>query len=386
MHNTYGATHQPPPYLPHGPLVSLCSKIRWKSLSLIAGGLIVTMFYLVMIFADYVSPYEYKELSIHKAFAPPTSIHFIDSEARFHFRPFIYASRLMDPLTEFYVEDKTRMYYLELFSRGYRYEFLGFIPTDIHLFGVKGGGVNHSTPRFHLLGTDEVGRDRFSRLIQASKFSLLVAPFSVLCASLLGIVLGGVAGYPLAGKWLDGLIMRVADAFIALPTLLLILFARALFKPELSEMEAGILMLSLFTLLGWTETSILTRNLVKELKEREFIIAAVSMGLSNAAILRKHILPNIAPFLGAQILLKLPAFLLLETSLSFLGVGVQNPEASWGSLLQAANEITFLHSGHFLLILSPAFAIMLFVFGFRLFSHGLAQATDPLYQRKSVKS
>lgn len=382
MHNTYGATHQPPPHLhhlPHGPVVSLYSKIRWKFASVIAGGFIITMFYLVMLFADYVAPYEYKELSIHKAFAPPASIHFIDSEGKFHFRPFIYASRLADPLTESYVEDKTQIYYLELFSKGYRYQLLRLIPTDIHLFGVREGKVNDSIPRLHLLGTDEVGRDRFSRLIQASQFSLLVAPLSVFCASLLGIVLGGVSGYPNTGKWLDGLIMRIADAFIALPSLVIILFARALFKPELSGMEAGILMLSCFTLLGWTETGILTRNLVKELKEREFILAAVSIGLSNTAILRKHILPNIAPFLVAQILLKLPAFLLLETSLSFLGVGVQNPEASWGSLLQAANEITFLHSGHFLLILSPAFVIMLFVFGCRLLSHGLAQRTNPSY-------
>jgi peptide/nickel transport system permease protein len=335
--------------------------------SFFAGLAIIAGFYMIAFFADFFAPYDYREQSLSEPLAPPASIHFRDSEGRWHIRPFIHGQRLIDPLERRYQEDPQSSYPLEFFSSGYRYKILGFT-TDRHLFGVVKKD-NGKTPRVHLLGTDVLGRDRFSRLLQASRFSLLVGPLSTLIAGVIGIFIGCVAGY---GKGrIDAALMRIADTMMALPTLVLILAARAAFPLELPPWRAATLLITIFVALGWAEMARLTRGLVIELRERDFVLAAVSLGLSPGRILWRHILPNARRPLTVNALLMLPAFLLAETALSFFGVGVQEPEASWGNMLTAASEITLLERGHALTLMAPAFAIMLFMFSVRLLSNGL---------------
>jgi peptide/nickel transport system permease protein len=328
---------------------------------------LICLFYLVALFADFLSPYDYRSQSRRELLAPPTALHFRDERGDWHARPFIYTRRIIDPLERRYSEDTARLYPIAFFTRGHTYKLFWIFPTDIHLFGVQ-DERGREAPRIHLLGTDALGRDRFSRLLVASRFSLVVGPLGTLMACALGVVLGCIAGY--AGRFIDATLMRGADAMMSLPVLVLILAARAAFPLELPPTRAVLLLVTIFVAVGWAEMARLTRGLVVALREREFVLAARCIGLTKTRILFRHILPNAAAPLIVQATILLPAFLLTETALSFLGIGLQEPEASWGNMLTAANDITLLTNQPFL-ILAPAFAISLFVFGVRLLSDGL---------------
>jgi peptide/nickel transport system permease protein len=337
--------------------------------ALLAGAGILAIFCLIAVFADLLAPYDYSSLSRREPFAPPTTIRFRDAQGRWHAQPFIYARRLVDPMTLSYEEIMDRAYPLEFFTRGYSYKLLWIFPTDLHLFGVRAeAGVE--VPRVYLFGADKFGRDRLSRLLMATRYSLLIGPTGALLASALGILIGGAAGY--IGGWTDAMLMRAADVMLALPTLVLILAVRATYPPGLAASDAIKLLLTLFILLGWAEMARLARDLTRELRQREYVLAAVSLGCSSARIIVRHILPCAAMSLAAQALILLPAFLLSETALSFLGVGLQEPEASWGSLLTSVESNLF-KRGHALAELSPALAITLFVLGARLFGDGLGK-------------
>jgi len=240
----------------------------------------------------------------------------------------------------------------------------GVVNADVHLFGVE-AGEGDVPPRINLLGTDELGRDRFSRLLAASRFSLVVSPIGAILSASLGVLIGCLAGY--SGRFVESFLMRIADAMMALPILVLILAARAAFPLNLPPIDAASLVIIIFVLAGWAEMARLTRGQVLTLRNREFVIAAISMGASNTRVLFRHILPNSLRPLMLQFLLTLPAFLLTETALSYLGVGLQEPEPSWGNMLIAASDLNQMRS-HPLLLLSPAICIFLFVLGIRFLS------------------
>ncbi|MDQ3686560.1 MAG: ABC transporter permease [Acidobacteriota bacterium] len=341
------------------------SLFRRRKLAL--GAFLVVAFYAMAALASFLAPYDYRTQRRQEPLAPPTAIYFRDREGAWGLRPFIRTRRLADPLERRYVEDTREAYPLALFTEGFPYKFLGLFATNRHLFGVLDGG-RANAPRVNLLGTDELGRDRFSRLLTAARFSLVVGPLGMILASALGIFLGCLAGY--GGRFVDALLMRAADVMMALPTLVVILAARAAFPLQLPPMRAALLLVSIFVVVGWAEMARLARGLVAGLRQREFVLAAQSIGLSEWRVLFRHILPNAMRPLVVQMAVTLPAFLLAETALSFLGVGVQEPEPSWGNMLAAANDISLLGQQPFIL-LSPAIAIFLFVLGVRLLSDGM---------------
>lgn len=343
--------------------------------ALIAGTIVVVFFYAIAIFADLLATNDYRSQSRLEPMAPPSSLHFRDSAGNWQLRPFIYARRLVDPLERKYEENPGQPYRLGLFTRGYSYKLFGLFTTDLHLLGIQ-NATSAETPRLHLLGTDGLGRDRFSRLLIATRFSLLVGPLGTLLAGGLGILIGLVAGY--SASRVDALLMRAADVMMALPTLILILAMRAAFPLELSPTRAAILLIIIFVILGWAEMARLARGLTLELRQREFTQAAVSVGCSPARVLFYHILPNASGPLITQLFLMLPAFLLAETSLSFLGVGLQEPEASWGNLLTEASNITLLERSESWPLLTPALAIIGFVFGIRLLGKGLESNNEAI--------
>jgi peptide/nickel transport system permease protein len=332
------------------------NRIR-KNIPRIAGWLIVGVFIFVSIFADFLAPYDYRQQSRGEPSAPASRIHFRDAEG--NFRPLVYQRRLVDALRLTYTEDRTIEFPVRFFVTGHSYKLLGLLETDVHLFGVAGS----ETARINLLGTDNLGRDRFSRLTHAVRFSLIVCSLGVVLACLIGILIGVGSGY--ATRSVDTVLMGATDAMLALPTLILILAARAAFPLELPPMRAASLLLLIFALTGWAEMARLTRGLVMSVREREFVTAAIATGVTQSRILFRHILPNIARPLVTQALLMLPAFLLAEVTLSYLGVGVQEPEASLGNMLMAASDLNQLRAQTFA-VLSPAIVIFVFVLAIRL--------------------
>jgi peptide/nickel transport system permease protein len=319
------------------------------------GWLVVGLFALSAVFAGFLAPYDYTAQSRAEPSAPATRVHFS------RLTPIIHARRIEDVLRRTYTEDTSAALPVAFFVRGYSYKLLGIAETDVHLFGVRSSsGI---APRINLLGTDQLGRDRFSRLLYAVRFSLIVAVFGVLVACLVGILIGGVSGY--AGRLVDTVLMGATDAMLALPTLILILGVRAAFPLELPMSRAALLLLLIFALTGWAEMARLTRGLVLSVRNREFVVAAVALGVSQTRVLFRHILPNILPSLRTRALLLLPTFLLAEVALSYLGVGLQEPEPSLGNMLTAASDLDQLRSQPFS-VLSPALAVLLFTLGIRL--------------------
>ena len=319
------------------------------------GWLVVVVFALSAVFADFLAPYERSVQSRFEPSAPATTIHFNG------LTPIIHPRRVADPLRRTYTEETSVAYPVGFFVRGYPYKLLGIVETDVHLFGVR--STSGLAPRINLLGTDQLGRDRFSRLLYAVRFSLVVALFGVLVACVVGFFIGGVSGY--AGRLLDTVLMGVTDAMLALPTLILILGVRAAFPLELPMIRAALLLLLIFALTGWAEMARLTRGLVLSLRTREFVVAAIALGVSQTRVLFRHILPNILPSLRTRAFLLLPTFLLAEVALSYLGVGLQEPEPSLGNMLIAASDLDQLRSQP-VSVLSPALAVLLFTLGVRL--------------------
>jgi peptide/nickel transport system permease protein len=319
------------------------------------GWLVIGLFALSAVFAGFLAPYDHSAQSRFEPSAPATTIHFSG------LTPIIHPRRVEDPLRRTYSEDTSVAFPLGFFVRGYSYKLLGIAETDVHLFGVK--STSGIAPRINLLGTDQLGRDRFSRLLYAVRFSLIVALMGVLVACLVGISIGAVSGY--AGRLVDTFLMGATDAMLALPILILILGVRAAFPLELPITRAALLLLLIFALTGWAEMARLTRGLVQSLRKREFVTAAVALGVSQTRVLFRHILPNILPSLRTRGFLLLPTFLLAEVALSYLGVGLQEPEPSLGNMLTAAGDLDLLRSQPFS-VLSPALAVLLFTLGVRL--------------------
>lgn len=340
----------------------------WRRRPKLLAGLVVTgLFVISAIFADFLAPYDYREQSLRTPMAPRTTLHFRDARGAMQLRPFVYPQRMIDPLERTYAEDTAQSFPVRFFVRGHRYRLFGLIPSERHLFGVE-GMTNNAPVHVNLLGTDALGRDRWSRLLIAARFSLLVGPLGALLAALLGVALGALASQ--GGRVLDGVLMRAADAMMALPALVLILAARAAFPLELPPWRAAMLMIGIFIAVGWAEVARLSRGLINAVRQREYILAARALGLSGPRIFWRHILPNVSRPLVVQFTIILPTFLLAETALSFLGVGLQEPEASWGNMLAEASDITVLQAQP-LVHLAPAVAILILVMGVRLISDGL---------------
>ncbi|HET9714037.1 MAG TPA: hypothetical protein VFP64_19280, partial [Pyrinomonadaceae bacterium] len=194
------------------------------------GWFVVGLFALSAVFAGFLAPYDPSAQSRFEPSAPATTIHFSG------LTPIIYPRRVEDPLRRTYTEDTSAAFPVGFFIRGHSYKLLGIGETDLHLFGVR--STSGSAPRINLLGTDQLGRDRFSRLLYAVRFSLLVALIGVLIACLVGILIGGVSGY--AGRLVDTFLMGATDAMLALPALILILGVRAAFPLELPMTRAAL--------------------------------------------------------------------------------------------------------------------------------------------------
>ena len=247
---------------------------------------------------------------------------------------------------------------------------LGFIPTDRHLFAVEGAKTSQS---LFLMGTDLLGRDLWSRLMYATRTSMTIGLVSVALSLVLGVVLGGVSGY--FGGVIDTVIQRIIEILRSIPTIPLWMGLAAALPADWSVVQVYFAITIIISLIGWTELARVVRGRFISLKEEDFVMAAELVGCSKSRIIFRHMVPSFVSHIIAATTLAIPAIIISETSLSFLGLGLRPPAISWGVLLQDAQNIQALVISPWLLI--PAFAVIVAVLAFNFMGDGIRDAADP---------
>jgi len=348
------------------------SQILWLKLrrnrTAMAGLLILAAMYAAAILAGFIAPYRYDNARHDLPFYPPmlTQIHIIDDQGKLS-RPFVYGMVAVDPQLASYRDDTSRKYPIRLFYRGDSYRILWLIESNIHLFGVEEPG------HIFMFGSDRLGEDIFSRILYGAQVSLSIGIIGILISTILGMIAGGVAGY--FGGATDFVMMRSVEVLLALPSLYFILILRQLFSAGMSSTQIYFIIVIILSFIGWATEARVIRGMVMSLKEQEYVIAARAMGFSNSRIIIRHILPNTLSFVIVTATLSVPFFILGEVALSFLGVGIQEPEASWGNMLIAARSNRQLTDFPWVLI--PGVFIFVAVMAWNFLGDGLRDAADP---------
>lgn len=335
---------------------------RWTTTWIVA----LVLLHGVVACAGFFAPYNPAEQDREHPYLPPVWIHVADEGGHFHFRPFFYAYRVGEDTFEASREHATKPVALSFFARGDRYHLLGFLPCRVHLFGAESG-------RVYILGSDAYGRDQFSRILYGGQISLLSGLLGAGLTLLLGAAIGVAAGY--YGGWRDGLLMRLAELFVALPWLYLLFALRAFLPLSVSPLEAFALVIVVLGTVGWARPARLVRGVVLSAKERDFVRAARGFGASDAYLLRRHILPATFSVLLTQAAILVPQFVLAEMTLSFLGLGVPEPVPSWGNLLANLQQYSVLVSYWWMYL--PALAIVPFFLGYQGLASALQERANP---------
>ncbi len=367
-------------------------RVVWEQFSshkaALIGGTVLILMYIITAFAGFLAPYgvnEYRR-SPSAQYHPPTTVHWRDAETGRLTAPYIYLSREeRDPLTRqrIYVEDvEAGPYQIQWFVRRPQasYSILGIWRSDLHLFGVE------EPARIFLLGTNNLGKDVFSRILYGGQISLTVGILAVWVALFFGLFFGGLAGF--YGKWVDDLIMRFIEILAAIPDLFLLIILLSLLRDPRNplaqafglQMNSGeIFLLTVIVLgfIGWGGLARVIRGLILSLREQEYAQAARALGLSELKVLFKHLLPATASYVIVNLTLSIPGFILVETGLSFIGLGPSEVDtASWGMLLRdATNRGLGIQFAPWLLL--PGIPIVIAILCWNLVGDGLRDAFDP---------
>ncbi|MGH9712974.1 MAG: ABC transporter permease [Candidatus Acidiferrales bacterium] len=298
--------------------------------------ILLAAFHALILFAGFFAPYSFTTQDRRFPFAPPTRLHFFDGAGKFHLRPFVYG--LKDDPAHFgaYLTDTTKAFPLRLLEPGAPYRLAGIFSARVHLFGVEEPG------RVFLMGSDAYGRDQFSRFLYGGRISLLAGLLAAAIAVFLGIVVGGLAGF--YGGWIDNLLMRGGELFLALPWLYLLFAVRAALPLHVTDAQVFLLLVAVMGLIGWARPARLIRGVVLSAKERNFVLAARGFGASDSYLLRRHVLSQAGGVVLTQAALLIPQYVLAEVTLTFLGLGVGEPMPSWGSLLGSLEHYYVLSS------------------------------------------
>jgi peptide/nickel transport system permease protein len=345
-------------------------KFRKHKLALAALPLLLVL-YLSAAFCDFLAPSLPDKRYADYKLAPPQTIRFVDEEGRFHLRPFVYGYKTAinkETFRRTYTIDYRKKYPISLFVKGDPYKLLGIIPTETHLFGLK----ERDAP-FFLMGTDQLGRDLFSRILYGARISLSFGIAGVLLTLIFGVLLGGISGY--FGGWVDTVIQRTIDLLISIPTIPLWMALAAALPRSWSTVQIYLGMILIFSLIDWTGLARVVRGKLLSLREEDFTLAARLSGAGHSRIIFKHLLPSFSSYIIVTTTMSIPTSILGETALSFLGLGMQAPAVSWGVLLKDAQTLQTL--AHHPWLLWPAAFVVLTVLLFNFLGDGLRDAADP---------
>ncbi len=328
--------------------------------------IILLLLYLCAVFAPFLAPYQTSDQNLDKSFHPPTGILWKDGD--FHVK--IYEN--IDPTAARYEVIQGNTIPIKFFAKGYNYKLFGFIPMQRHLFQLE---TDESHPQIYILGSDVTGRDVFSRLLYGSQISLSIGLIGISITMLLGFLVGGLSGY-FGGKF-DFFAMRFVEFLMAIPGLYLLLALRSALAQHFESAQMYLMIVIILAFIGWAGTARIIRGMSLSIRNRQFVYAAESMGQSTIVILFKHILPNLTSYLLVAATLSIPGYILGEAALSFLGLGIQEPSASWGLMLKQTQEDMKVFMLNFWWLLTPGLAIFITVIAFNVLGDTLRDIVDP---------
>ncbi|MGF1561815.1 MAG: ABC transporter permease [Geminicoccaceae bacterium] len=342
-------------------------KFRKHKLALISM-YILLLFYGSILISEFLAPYELNTRNPNAIYAPPQSVHLFH-EGRL-VGPFVYGysySLNMETLQRQYTPDPSKVQPIRFFCRGDPYKFWGMVPGDLHLICPAEGGT------LYLLGTDRLGRDQLSRIIYGARVSLTVGLIGITISFLLGIILGGVSGY--YGGWIDNLVQRTIEVIRSFPELPLWMALSAALPVTWDPLWIYFGITIILGLIDWTGLARAVRSKILALREEDFAQAAMLMGAGTPRIIGRHLVPSFMSHLIASATLSIPAMILGETALSFLGLGLRPPITSWGVLLTEAQNINVVALYPWLMM--PVVPVIIVVLAFNFMGDGLRDAADP---------
>ena len=351
------------------------SRLRWwkfraNRLALFSGVLLL-LFFAAILVAEPLAPYAAGTRNAAVIYAPPQRLHLFH-EGRF-VGPFVYPYRKatldLQTLQRKYEPDTTQPEPLQFFCRGDPYRFWGALPADLHLVCPAPGG------QLYLLGTDRLGRDMLSRLIYGARISLTIGLVGVAISFVLGIVIGGLAGY--LGGWFDLVVQRLIEVLQSIPTLPLWLALAALMPVSWGPVLVYFGITLILGLIDWTSLARAVRSKLLALREEDYVLAARLLGAGPARIIGRHLIPGFMSHLIASATITIPGMILGETALSFLGLGMRAPAVSWGVLLNDAQNINVVVLYPWLML--PAVPVMVVILALSFLGDGLRDAADPLH-------
>ncbi|MBO6087110.1 ABC transporter permease [bacterium] len=340
-------------------------KDKFARIALIFLGII----YMSLLFADFLAPYTKDFSDRSMAYVPPSKIFTVDENGKLS-KPYTYNyKREFDDinLKIVYTPDRSQKHYVKFFAQGQPYKFLGLIPMKRHLFTTDNDG------RIFLLGTDINGRDVFSRILFGGRISMTIGFLALFVLFPIGLLYGGIAGF-FGGKT-DMIMMRFAEAVMSIPSFYLLIILASILPSGMTSIQRFMLIVIILALIGWAGFARVVRGMVLSVKNQEYVQAAKSIGASNLRIIIKHILPQTTSFVIVAMTLSVPSYILSESGLSFLGLGIQQPDASWGNMLKEAQEYTNIIYHPWLL--TPGFLIFVAVLAFNLIGDTIRDILDP---------
>jgi peptide/nickel transport system permease protein len=338
---------------------------------------ILAILYFGMIFAEVLAPYGPNELFQGHSDQPPNLIFY---SKEYGLRPQVQTMELLNDITQQYVLVTGEYTPVKLFAPGPPVKLWGLIPTSIHLFGTSffTDQSGTSQPVF-IFGTDNLGRDIFSRVLYGSRISLTIGFVGVTISLFLALTFGGLAGY-FGGFW-DWIIMRFAEFIILVPGLYLILFLRSILSNHMNSGESYALITVILSFVGWPGTARMIRGMVHSIKRNDFVANAELESMPPAAILFRHIVPQMSSILIVSVTLGIPGFILGETVLSYLGLGIVDPAVSWGSMINR-DAISVSNIVSFPWLLTPGFFLLVVTVSFNFLGELLRDAADPNWKEK----
>lgn len=329
---------------------------------------ILGLLYFCTIFSQFIAPYGPESQNLGKAYHPPTGIVFEG------IRPHVQIYQNVDPSAAQYAPIEGETAPIFFFAKGEPYKLFGFIPMERRLFSVP------EPERIYLLGSDTTGRDVFTRLLYGAQVSLSVGLVGIMITMTLGFLVGGIAGY--FGGRVDFVAMRIVEFIMAMPGLYLLIALRGALAEYFEPSQMYLVIIIILSFIGWAGAARIIRGMSLSLRQQPFVLAAEVMGQSTVKILFKHFLPNLASYVLVAATLSIPGYILAEAALSFLGLGIQEPGASWGLMLRQAQELKVFTLGIWWL-LTPGAAIFITVIAFNVVGDVLRDIVDPKMKTQS---